>query len=151
MEIPRELFHRVAIAGEPEEPVAERAVVTASDPVALRALLLCEEAKIDPCRCVIPRIDEGYVIRPPSVGEHARPREGAALEACALWRCKQPLEPTMHNLADDLAGHADVAAFAVPLLASGRLELVALFLGVAQQVAPAQLFERLGDGSHVIA
>ena len=54
-------------------------------------------------------------------------------------------------LGDLLARDADVPPLALPLLAGGGLDLVALLLGVAEEVPAAEVFERLGDLVHLAA
>ena len=57
----------------------------------------------------------------------------------------------MQLLAQLLPAEGEVVALALPLLPSGGLDLVAQFLRVAQQIAPAQLLQGLAHGRLLIA
>jgi hypothetical protein len=59
-----------------------------------------------------PRWAQDRIISTPSVREHALPRKRTRLKPWTVGRSKQPLEPFLDDVADDLARHADVAASA---------------------------------------
>src|ERR1035441_6941744 len=122
MEVAGELLDLVAVFGQPDEPVAKRAIVTAFDPGTLGTFLARQEAEVNAHYGVLPRVEKCYVISASAIGEHASPGKGTTLKACALGCFKQPLQPFLRDFTYDLTGHADIAALAIPFLPRRGLE-----------------------------
>ncbi len=150
--LPRDALDGAGIADDPDQPVAQRVGVAALDPDGVGALVArAQEAEVDGDRRFVARVLHPRVVKVPAVGEERRPREGPAFVARPIRRAEQLAQLAAHDLGDLLAGDADVLALALPLLAGRALDLVAVLLGVAEQVGLAQPLERLGDGLGLVA
>jgi hypothetical protein len=125
-------------------------LAAALDPRALAALLAGDEAKVDGDDGLVARVGEDDVLAL-AVAVEALPGEGAALQARAVDAAEQQAQGLLDRLGAGLGRDAEVATLALPLLAGGRLDLVAELLRVRDQVAAAQLLEGLGDRADLAA
>ena len=152
VEVAGHFLQGFVVAGDPDQALPQgRVIATAPYPHPLNPLFLGEEAEIDRDRSILPRIQQGSVINLPSIRKAGGPTEVPPFEPGELRLGHQGFEAFLNLPADLGAGGVDLIALPAPLLSGGRLDLVALLLGIAQQVAAPQGLQCLTHSRQLVA
>ena len=155
MQFLREVFHGITVAGNPEQALLQQGILSRPpDPGALHPFIQRQTTQIQGEAGVIAGINQLRVVGIAAIRVAHFPGERPPLQLGTFHAggiAHQLLEALVQLLAQLLPAEGEVVALALPLLPSGGLDLVAQFLRVAQQIAPAQLLQGLAHGRLLIA